>query len=143
MQFDNFALKSNVLAFVSRSKANAKPQRLTLASSSTTIPIGERTWTDIESEDYSPIAHPVSKQLGSLLRHGHLPREEDGTIEFWRLKEYLRNDLVQSQHQSDEKWKSTTAKGGGIKKRFQYCADPSGQENLHLRALQGHSVHKI
>ena len=31
------------------------------------------------------------------------------------------------------------AKGGGNKKRFQHCTDLSGQENLHLRALQGHS----
>ena len=31
------------------------------------------------------------------------------------------------------------AGGGGNKKRFQYCTDPSGQEILHLRALQGHS----
>ena len=31
------------------------------------------------------------------------------------------------------------AKGGGIKKRFQYCSDPSGQEILCLRSLQGHS----
>ena len=30
------------------------------------------------------------------------------------------------------------AKGGGNKKRFQYCIDPSG-EILYLRALQGHS----
>ena len=29
--------------------------------------------------------------------------------------------------------------GGGNKKRFQYCTDPSGQEILRLRALQGHS----
>ena len=28
---------------------------------------------------------------------------------------------------------------GGHKKRFQYCTDPSGQEILELRALQGHS----
>ena len=28
--------------------------------------------------------YPVSKQLSTLLRHGHLPREEDGAIEFWR-----------------------------------------------------------
>ena len=28
---------------------------------------------------------------------------------------------------------------GGNKKRFQYCTDPSEQENLYLRALQGHS----
>ena len=31
------------------------------------------------------------------------------------------------------------AKGGGKKKRFQYCTDPSRQEILYLRALQGHS----
>ena len=30
-------------------------------------------------------------------------------------------------------------KGGGYKKRFQYCTDSSGQEILCLRALQGHS----
>ena len=31
------------------------------------------------------------------------------------------------------------ARGGGKKKRFQYCTDPSRQEILYLRALQGHS----
>ena len=140
MQFEDFALKTNVLAFASRSKAKAKPQRRTLASSSTkTVPIGERRWTDIEPEENSPVAFPVSRQLSTLLRHGHLPREDDAAIEFWRLKEYLRNDLVQSQHWSDVKWKSTMAKGGGIKKKIQYCTDPSGQEILFLRALQGHS----
>ena len=108
MQFEDVALKTNVLACASRSKAKAKPQRRSLASYSTkTIPIGERTWADIEPEDYSPIAYSVSKQLSTLLRHGDLLREEDGAIEFWRLQDYLRNDLVQSQHWSDAKWKST------------------------------------
>ena len=114
VQFDNFALKSNVLAVASRSKAKAKPQRRTLASSSTrTLPIGERSWTDVEPEDYSPVDYPVSKRLSTLLRHGDLPREEDEAIEFWRIKECLRSDLERSQHWSDEKWKSTMAKGGG------------------------------
>ena len=36
-------------------------------------------------------------------------------------------------------WKSEKAGGGGNKKRFQYSTDPSGQEILSLRALQGHS----
>ena len=81
----------------------------------------------------------MSKRLSTLLRHGHLPREEDGAIEFWRLKDYLRNEFVHSQHWSDEKWKSTMGGGGGHKKRFQYCTDSSGQEILYLRALQGHS----
>ena len=120
-------------------RAEAKPQRRISASSSTkTIPIGERTWTDIEPQDYSSIDYPVSKKLINLLRHGSLPREDDGAIEFWRLKDHLRNHFVHSQHWSDEKWKSTMAKGGGHKKRFQYCTDSSG-EILYLRALQGHS----
>ena len=119
-----------------QTKATAKPRKRT-PSSTRTFPIGERTWTDIEPEDYSPIAYSVSKQLSTLLRHGHQPREEDGAIEFWRLEDYLRNHFVHSQHWSDEMWKSTMAKGGGNKKRIQYCTDPSGQEILFLRALQG------
>ena len=31
------------------------------------------------------------------------------------------------------------AGGGGNKKRFQYCTDPSGQAILYLRTVQGHS----
>ena len=111
IQFEDFALKTNVLAFASRSKAKAKPRRRTPASSSTkTVPIGERTWIDIEPGAQYDQADPVSKQLSTLLRHGHVPREEDGAIEFWRSKDYLRNDFVRSQHWSDEMWKSTMAK---------------------------------
>ena len=67
------------------------------------------------------------------------PREEDGAIEFWRLIDNLRNDFENSQHWSDEMWKSKMQGGGGNKKRIQYCTDSSGQEILYLRALQGHS----
>ena len=95
MKFEEFALKTNVLAFASRSKAKAKPRRRTSAcSSARTVPICERSWTNIEPETYSPIAYTVSKRLGTLLRHGDLPREEDGAIAFWRLKDYLRNALI-------------------------------------------------
>ena len=91
MQFEDFALKTNVFAFASRSKAKATPRRRTLASSSArTVPIGERTWADVEPLDNSSIDYPASKQLSTLLRHGHLPREDDGAIEFWRLKDCLR-----------------------------------------------------
>ena len=131
IQFEEFASKTNVLAFASQSKAKAKPQRRTPACSPTrTVPIGERYW--IEPGNYSSIAYPMSKQLSTLLRHGHLLREEDGAIEFWRFKGYLPNDFVRSQHWSDEMWKSTMAKCGGNKKIFQYCTDSSGQEILYL-----------
>ena len=99
---------------------------------------GKELGLKMSQELDSLIAYPVSKQLTSLLRHGHLPREEDGAIEFWRLQDYMRNDFVHSRRWSDEMWKSKMA-GGGNEKRFQYCTDPSGQEILYLRALQGRS----
>ena len=48
MKSEEFALKTNVFAFASRSKAEAKPRRRTSACPSTrTIPNGKRIWTDI------------------------------------------------------------------------------------------------
>ena len=79
MQFEDYALKLNASVVASRSKAKAKPQgRNSVSSSTRTIPIGERTWTYSEAQDYLPIDYPVSKQLSSLLRHGSLPRNNDG-----------------------------------------------------------------
>ena len=87
-----FALKTDVFASSSRSKAKAKPRRPTSACSAT-VPIRERIWTDIVPGSQSNQAYPVAKRLKTLLRHGQLPREEDGAIEFWRLKDYLRNEF--------------------------------------------------
>ena len=135
-----FALKTDVFAFASRSKAKAKPRRPTsTCSSPRTVPILERTWTDFEPGAQSDQAYPLAKRLNTLLRHGELPREDDGAIEFWRFKDYLQNQFVHSQHWSYDMWKSKMQGGGGNKKRFQYCTDPSGQKILFLRALQGHS----
>ena len=133
-------MKTDVFACASRSKAHAKPRRpSTTCSSSRTVSVLERTWIDIEPGAQIDQAYPVAKRLNTLLRHGELPREEDGAIEFWRLKDDLRNKLEHSQYWSDDVWKSKMAGGGGNKKRFQHCTDPSGQEILYLRALQGHS----
>ena len=125
--------------FASRSKAKAKPQKRDSASSSTrTTLIGERTWTDVEPGKYSLNDYPVSKKLINLLRHGSLPRDNDGAIEFWRTKDHHQDHFVFCDHWSDEKWKSAMAGGAGNKKRYQYCTDASGAI-LYLRALQGHS----
>ena len=63
MQFEGFALKTDALAFASRSKAKAKPQRRTPASSSIrTVPICERIWADIEPGTQSNLAYPVAKR---------------------------------------------------------------------------------
>ena len=107
MKSEEFALKTKVFAFASRSMAKAKPRRRASACSSTsTVPTCERTWTDVEPGTYSHIAYPVSKRLSALLRHGDLPREEDGAIESWRLKDYLQHEFEHSQRWSDEMWKS-------------------------------------
>ena len=95
MQFGEYASKLNASDFASRSKAEAKPQRRNSASSSTrTIPFGERTWTDVEPGKYSLNDYPVSKKLSTLLRHGSLPRDNDGAIEFWKIKDYLQAHFV-------------------------------------------------
>ena len=91
MQFEDYALKLNAGDFASRSKAKAKPQRRDSACSSTrTVPTGERTWLDIEPQKYSLSDYPVSKKLINLLRHGSLPRDNDGAVEFWRIKDNLQ-----------------------------------------------------
>ena len=138
MKFEEFALKTNVLAFASRSKAKARLRRRTSACSSTrTVPIGERTWTDIEPEDYSPIANPVSKQLSTLLRHGHLPREDDGAIKFWRLKEYLQDMMCILDIGLMKSGKAAWREAEETRTYFNIVL--IHQEILYLGANQGHS----
>ena len=104
VQLEEYALRLNAGDFACRSKANAKPQRRDSASSSTrTIPIGERTWTDVEPGEYSISDNEVSKKFIRLLRHGSLPREDDGAMEFWRIKDNLQKHFPHSPHSSDEK----------------------------------------
>ena len=54
----------------------------TEADISTTIPIHEREWIDIEPGNYDPQCSEVAKMMNRLLRHEPLPREEDGAVEF-------------------------------------------------------------
>ena len=94
---------------------------------------------DIEPSEQTLIAYQVSKKVISLLRHNQtLQREEDGAIEFYRIKFYLRSRSSQVQHWSDERWKACLAAGGGSKRRYQYCSDNLGTI-IYLHALQGHS----
>ena len=79
----------------------------------------------------------MSKKLIHLLRHKNLPGEDDGAIEFWRIKDDLHKHFLHCHHWSDDKWKKSMAGGGGNKKRYQYCTDSSAI--LYLRALQGDS----
>ena len=120
-----------------RPKQNHKDENLLVVPQEQYLFV-ERFWTDVESQKYSLSDYEVSKKLVNLLRHGSLPRVNDGAIEFWRMKDYLQDDFVFCHHWSDEKWKSSMTGAGGHKKRFQYCAD-SSRTILYLRPLQGHS----
>ena len=92
-QLEEYALKLNAKDFACRSKAKAKPQRRELAGSSPrTFPIGKRTWTDVESGEYSLSDCDIPKKVIHLLRHGNqVHREDDGAVQFWRNKRIFRN----------------------------------------------------
>ena len=122
-----------------KSKATAKPQPRVLVGTTATIPIHERRWIDIEPSEQNLASYDLSKKVINLLRHNQaLQREEDGAIEFYKIKFYLRNHHSQIQVWSDDRWKACLAAGGGSKRRYQYCSDHLGTI-VNLRALQGHS----
>ena len=102
--------------------------------------MNQRKWIDIEPGNSSLSAYEISKKVINLLRHSQtVQREEDGAaVQFWRIKNYLRNQFPQVQYFFDDRWKLFLAAGGGAKRRYQYCTDISGII-LSLRALQGHS----
>ena len=85
VQVEENALKLDAKDFACRSKAKAKPQRREPAGSSPRrVPVGRRTWTDIEPGKYSFSDYEVSKKVTYLFRHSqHVHREEDGAVHFW------------------------------------------------------------
>ena len=128
---------TNVVA--ARSKAKAKPQPRELVGTTATIPIQERRWIDTEPSKQDLASYDLSKKVINLLRHNQtLQREEDGAIEFCKIKFHLRNHLSQIHNWSDDRWIGCLAAGGGSKRRYQYCSDNLGTI-IYLRALQGHS----
>ena len=125
--------------FAARSKAKAKPQRRELVDVPSIIPMNERKWIDIEPGDSSLSAYEISKNVINLLRHSQtVQREDDGAVQFWRIKNYLRNQFPQVQYWSDDRWKLCLAARRGAKRRYQYCTDISGTI-IYFRALQLHS----
>ena len=117
VQLEEYALKLDAKDFACRSKTGAKPQRREPAGSSPrTVPIGKRTWTDVEPGKYSFSDYEVSKKVMYLLRHSqHVYREEDGAVQFWRIKENLQTYFLYCPRWSDSKWKACMAGGGGGK----------------------------
>ena len=121
-----------------RSKAKAKPQPRE-STGTTTIPLSERVWIDIEPSKQNLESHELSKKVINLLRHNQkLHREQDGAVQFYKIKFHLRDYPLPIQNWSDDRWIACLAASGGPKRRYQYCSDYLGSI-IYLRALQGHS----
>ena len=106
--------QTSTSVIAARSKAKAKPQPRVLVGTTATIPIHERRWIDIEPSEQNLASYDLSKKVINLLRHNQtLQREEDGAIEFYKIKFYLRNHHSQLQNWSDDRWKACLAAGGG------------------------------
>ena len=89
-------------------KAKLKPTSSSLQpSSSEQITTHERKWLDIEPtpERYGILSHDISQRMITLLRHEqNILREEDGAIEFCRLKRDLNANFPYSVRWSDNTW---------------------------------------
>ena len=125
-----------------RQKQNHKEEN-PAGSSPRIVPIERRNWIDIEPGKYSLSEYEVSKKVTYLLRHSkQVHREEDGAVQFWRIQRNLQTHVMHCPHWSDSKLTVCLVRGGGNKKRFQYCTDSPGTI-VYLRALQGHSTRNL
>ena len=123
-------------------KQKAKPQPRE-STGATTISLSERIWIDFQPSKQDLESYNLSKKVVNLLRHNQkLHREEDGAIQFYKIKFHLRDHHPQIQNWSDDRWIACLAAGGGPKRRYQYCSDYLGSI-IYLRALQGHSGDSI
>ena len=68
--------------------------------------VGEKIWTDIQPQDYSPTDYSLSTKLIILLCHGCLPREDDGSFELLRMNDNLQKHVQHRHRWADEKWRT-------------------------------------
>ena len=88
------ALQPIVKVFAPRSKAKAKPQRREPVDLPSVIPTNERKWIDIEPGESSFSAYEISKKVINLLPHSQtVQREDDGAVQFWKIKNFLQNQF--------------------------------------------------
>ena len=98
--------QTSTLVVAARSKAKAKPQPRVLVGTTATIPVHERRWIDIEPSEQNLASYGLSKKVINLIRHNRtLQRQEDGAIEFYKTKLYLRNHHSQVHLWSYDRWK--------------------------------------
>ena len=128
------SVPTNSGVVAARSKAKAKPQPKE-STGTTTIPSNERVWIDIEPSKQNLESHDLSKKIINLLRHNQkLHREQDGAVQFYKIKFQLRDYSLPIQNWSDNRWLACLAASGGPKRRYQCCSDSLGSI-IYLRAF--------
>ena len=81
--------------------------------------MNERKRIDIEPGESSFSAYEISKKVIHLLRHSQtVQREEDGAVQFWRIKNFLQNHFPQIPYWSDDRWNACLAAGKRSKKGY-------------------------
>ena len=87
-------------------------------------------------------SYDVSKKVISLLRHNQtVQREEDGAIQFWRIKFHLRNQSSQSTCIGLMSVGKLVWQQEEVRKEDISIALIIREQSFYLRALQGHSGH--
>ena len=71
----------------SKGKSKTTKNRTCWLFSQEQVPVGKRTWTDVEPGKCSFSDYEESKKITYLLRHSQqVHREEDGAVHFWKIK---------------------------------------------------------
>ena len=139
MQFDENALRLNASDFACRSKAKAKPQK-----TKTYLPaLPQEPYLFGKNLDRCWNRRIFNLRLSSVEEIFQSSSWKTTSRKWW--SDWILENQRQSSrtflychHWTDDKWKKTMARGGGTKKRFQYCTD-SSRAILYFRALQSHS----
>ena len=112
--------------------AKAKPQpKPSVTLSPISIPVRERNWIDINPERFHQDCFTVSKAMIRLLRHDpSILREDHGAVRFDDTIEEFKAKLDGTSQWPINDWITCLAKGGGPKKRFQYCLNPNSSKQF-------------
>ena len=133
---------TSVVAARSKSKSKHQPRVLV---GTTTIPIHERRWIDIEPSKQNLASYDLSKKVINLLRHNQtLQSEEDGAIEFYKIKFHLRNHHSEIQNWSDDRWKACFWLQEEVRNEdISIALTLREQFSTSVRALHGHSGNNL
>ena len=123
----------------------AKPRlKFAVTLSPVSIPVRERKWIDIDPKPFNEVCFAVSKFMIRLLRHDkNITREDDGAVRFDDLIEEFKVKFVGTSEWTVDAWTTFLAKGGGPKKRFQYCLNPNSSNCIARQCTVARGLHRV